>query len=545
MAFPNSSVNAATRVPDDLDISVIVTLMDDRGTFQECLSSWTRGQTYPRHRYEVVVVGSGREPGPEAIARTLVTAGDRLLIFQAPNEMALFDRGARQARGKWLLFTEAHCAAEPCCLAELVAYLEAHDGRYHGACIRTTSDGNAHPLAAMEGRWYQEGFAAWSQEGDWRKVTIRGTAVHRDAYAGVGGFKSAFGCFAEILLAAELHAAGYRLGYAPAAAIKHYNATAVRDMEAYVNEYRAGEAAFRDLEGSERFAHYFGWSEDLDGANAADRRLAFRCAARSLMRGIAQLHRPGAAAKARAMFGVLMRLTADVISTGQSGRLRAAIGYACARAQFALPARDADQRYRRFCRLWNAMSDLASARVRARNRGERGTRLGQMPERLHYRPGNLESGALIGFHGRETYEGLSFRWTSPVASMRVSLPPADYEVRVDTRHLVGAPPPAFMDAYLNGRLMPRAPESTSGIQSFQASRAMFHDGALQRLVLTSGRLRNVAPAEQRSLGIPVFSVHFVPRPATSAGFPQPDFRNESWNGSARPGHKLACADGGR
>src|SRR5262245_4657710 len=179
----------------ELDLSVVLTLMDDRGHTTECLSSWTRGQTLARERYEVVVVASGREPEVEAIARPLLTAHDRMLKYEAANELTLVEFGARQARGKWLLFTEAHCVAEPACLAELVAHLQTHESQFAGACIRSTTDGSSHPLARLEERWYREGFAAWSREGDWRKVTIRGTAVRRDAYENVGGFKSDFGCF--------------------------------------------------------------------------------------------------------------------------------------------------------------------------------------------------------------------------------------------------------------------------------------------------------------------------------------------------------------
>jgi GT2 family glycosyltransferase len=154
--------------------------------------------------------------------------------------------------------------------------------------------------------------------------------VRRDAYAAVGGFKSAFGCFAESLLAAELHAGGYRLGYAPAAAVKHYNSTDLRDLVAYVNEYRAGEAAFRRSADAARFAPYFGWSDAGNTGRILDRPLA-----------------------------------------GRYRWLRAKAAYLWARAQFALPARNAEQRYQRFCRLWARMSDAAAARAEIQNGSRR------------------------------------------------------------------------------------------------------------------------------------------------------------------------------
>jgi hypothetical protein len=504
-------VNAAAH---DLDVSVIVTLMDDRGQFRECLTGWTQGQTHPRDRYEVIVVGTGREPAPEAIARSLVTPNDHVLIFESRNEIALFDLGARRARGKWLLFTEAHCAPEPRCLAELIAYLEAHDGRYHGACIRSAPDGSSHPLAMAEARWYQHGFSTWSGEGDWRKVTIRGTAVHRDAYADVGGFKSAFGCFAETLLAAELHADGYRLGYAPAAAVKHYNSTDLRDLLAYVNEYRAGEAAFQTSADSARLAHYFDWPDAAD-AGVFDLRLAFNCAARSLRRALARPQRRATAALARAMLTTLAGLTAKAADSGRVRLLKAALAYAWARGQFALPPHDAERRYMRFCRLWDKMSDLAAARAHLRN-GEpaREPAVAKIAECLLYRPGDMAPSRLRGFHGRELYQGDAFRWTAPLAQVRVSVPAADYEMQIDTRGVAGDPPP-LLDAYLNGHVLPPVRSGDFGLAIFHAPRETFHSDSSQILVLTSGRFRRVGATEHRSLGVPIFSVRFVPRSPTS------------------------------
>ena len=423
-------MNAPAR---ELDLSVVLTLMDDRGRTAECLSSWTRGQTLARERYEVIVVGSGREPEVEAIARPLLTARDRMLRYEATQELALHDFGARQARGKWLLFTEAHCAAEPGCLAELMAYLQAHESRLAGACIRSVTDGSSPALARLEERWYADGFAAWTREGDWRKVTIRGTAVRHDAYQKVGGFKSEFGCFAEILLAAELDASGYRLGHAPAAAVKHYNSASLHEVLAYIREYRAGEVAYQSQCANEQFEAYFGWLQTWDAADAAGRKLALKCAVSSLLHAIAHPLRAGSAALARAMLGVLAYRAWDAVSAGRAELLKAAAAYAWQRARFAWPGLDGEERYRRFCRLWEVTGELArqQALLRRKPRAERQDRAAP-PTTLEYRPGIGPSDGLIGFHARETFDGQPFRWSSPLALMRVAVPPGDYEVRLDT-----------------------------------------------------------------------------------------------------------------
>jgi hypothetical protein len=503
-----------------LDFSVVLTLMDDRGHTGECLSSWTRGQTLGRERYEVIVVGSGRELEAEALARPLMTSGDRMLRCEAAKELALHDFGARQARGKWLLFTEAHCVAEPDCLAELAAYLQTHAAQFAGACIRTTSDGSSQPLARLEERWYRDGFAAWSRDGDWRKVMIRGTAVRRDAYEQVGGFKSELGCFGEILLAAELDASGYRLGYAPAAAVKHYNSTSLHEVLGYVREYREGEVAYQSRCPDEQFEAYFGGTATWDEAGAAERKLALRCALASLFHAIAHPLRAGSAAMAGAMLEVLSRRAWNAASGGRAALIRAAAAYAWTRALFAWPWADGDERYRRFCRLWEATGDLARQRALSRRKSFAEPRDRTVPsQRLEYRPGAEPSGGLIGFHARETFDGQSFRWSSPLALVRVALPAADYDVRLDTRGIRDCQRPGLLGLYLNGRRMPPVEGGMAGQIAFRAEPTMFRAGALQLVVLTSGRLRTAGSAERRALGVPVAAIRFVPleRKAADSG----------------------------
>jgi Glycosyl transferase family 2 len=294
------------------DLTVVLTLLDHQGHAAECVESWTRKQTLPRDRYEVIVVGSGKELEVEGLIRPLLSPDDRLLRRESSQELELHDHGARAARGRWLLFTEGHCVAEPSCLASLLDYLSEHAPPYAGACIRSIGDGSSNPVSKCEQRWYADGFAEWSREGDWRKVTIRGFAILRDAYLDVGGFEYRFGCFAETALAATLDQAGHGLGYAPAAALKHYDATSLDDLLGYLREYRAGELAYRATRRPEYCERYFG---------PPPPRLGLR------------------------------------------GRSAARLRYLWARARFARPGLSDDERYERFRRLWTAASDWEQQRA--------------------------------------------------------------------------------------------------------------------------------------------------------------------------------------
>jgi hypothetical protein len=297
---------------EPLDISVVLTLLDHNGHAVECVESWTRQQDLARDRYEVLVVGSGQQADAEREIEPLLTPGDRLLRCESSRELELHDHGARAARGRWLLFTEGHCVAEPTCLGFLLGYLSEHESTYAGACIRSTDGGNPSPIAKCERRWYEDGFDEWSREGDWRKVTIRGFAIRRDAYLDAGGFEHRFGCFAETAMAATLAHRGDRLGYAPAAAVKHYDATEMGTLISYVREYREGELSFRVTHPTEYCERYFGVLPP-----PMDRR----------------------------------------------ERITAWLRYLRARARFRRPLLDDDERYARFRELWVATSDREQQRA--------------------------------------------------------------------------------------------------------------------------------------------------------------------------------------
>lgn len=260
----------------------------------------------------MLVVGSGRETDVEREIRPLLTPHDRLLRQESSRELELHDHGARAARGRWVLFTEGHCVAEPGCLVSLLEYLSEHESTYAGACIRSTDGGSDNRIARCERRWYDDGFAEWSREGDWRKVTIRGFAIRRDVYLDAGGFAYRYGCFAETAMAATLDHRGDQLGYAPAAAVKHYDATDMGVLVSYIREYREGELAYREDHPAEYCERYFGMPPP---------------------------------------------------PLGRRGRIAAWLRYARARLRFSRPLLGDDERYLRFRELWTAVSDREQQRA--------------------------------------------------------------------------------------------------------------------------------------------------------------------------------------
>jgi predicted dehydrogenase len=482
------------------EFSVVVPLPDHRGHALDCLRSWTVGQDYPGDRYEVVVVGNGTEPEVEAAARAVLRPGDRLLRLETWNELAMYHHGAQAARGRWLLFTEPHCTAEPECLAELARYLASTP--CGGACLRSVPGGDA-PMARLERRLFDDGFVTWSRPGDWRKVIMRGFVLRRDVYAEVGGFEHRFDRFAEWALAATLHSRGIVLGYAAGAAVRHFDTTSFAELFPAVVSFTHGECAYRAERPGERCDRYFGAPPEWLDRQRHRRDVAWeavRSAGRSLGRGWWRAGRPGlrfAAAMARALLGHL-----PAAAFGPRPRvLQARLALRLVRLRLALARHGSEAEYRVYRRLWDAM--VTFARVDYLARHDRGGRAAGAPG-LEVDVATLSDDRLAGFHGRETFRGRDFRWTGAVATLWLDVPPGRYEVALDTGGLLA--PDRLVGVLWNGHAVP-APglERRDGRLVFRVP-AEWCAAADQVLTLTCAPLPRSSPSERRRLGVPLVAV---------------------------------------
>jgi glycosyltransferase involved in cell wall biosynthesis len=90
-------------------VSVVVPAYNAADTLSLCLSALAR-QDFPAEDYEVVVVDDGSTDATADVARR---SGVR--VFSQPNAgpAAARNHGAQEARGEFLLFTDADCAPVP------------------------------------------------------------------------------------------------------------------------------------------------------------------------------------------------------------------------------------------------------------------------------------------------------------------------------------------------------------------------------------------------------------------------------------------------
>jgi predicted dehydrogenase len=504
----SAAPDVAPRAESGLEFSLLITLPDHYGHAVECVRSWTRDQTYPRDRYEVIIIGNGSEPEVESAVRALLGPHDRFLLIPTDNDLEMCHRGTEVARGRWLLFTEPHCTGEPECLAELADYL----GRTTcaGACLRSVT-GNRQTMARLEDRMFQEGFADFSRPGDWRKVILRGFVLRSDVYREVGGFEYQFERFSEWALAATLHARGFAVGYAPGAGVKHFNTTSFAQLFPGVASFTRGECAYRAARPAEYCERYFGSPPEW-----LDRSKLRRDVGREVVSAVWRSSwRDGwghGALGVRFILAMAREMVAALPSALFGARahvLGARLGLLVARLRLGWLSVGEEATYRAYRRLWDAMVRFTRLEYLAGHEGRTPT---DEIQAVQFNVAELPDDRLTGFHARETWQGRSFRWMGAAGMMRLDVPSGSYGVCLDTGGVVGPVSKRPVGIFWNGHKVSRAGlRCDDGHLSFSVPAEWVVSGRQQTLTLTCAPVSLRNSQESRRLGLPIFGVTLVPR----------------------------------
>ena len=92
-------------------VSVIIPHLDDLSGLDRCLVA-LESQNFGRDRFEILVVDNGSTCGAAAVSNCIAGRA-RLLIEQQPGAGRARNRGASEARGDILAFTDADCLPRP------------------------------------------------------------------------------------------------------------------------------------------------------------------------------------------------------------------------------------------------------------------------------------------------------------------------------------------------------------------------------------------------------------------------------------------------
>lgn len=477
-------------------LSVVLPLVDDRGYGESAIASWT-GQKASAGCFEIVAVAAGRHGSLVERCRALLRPQDRMETAPGAGEVELYAAGIRAARGEFLLFTEAHCIADPGAVAAVLDHLSGSPGcalQLSGQALA------ANGFARFETRLLKEGQAAFPGDA-WRRVSLRGFVVRRSALSAAGGLLASCGRFAEAVLAIRLARLGIGIEHCPAAQVRHGNCKRARDLAAALRPLGRGQAVWRERceagHETEFLPPLSDWSE-----RAAWRRPLARHAVAVLLQILRRaLVDVGWRTHARSAVRALPNYLLAALLGSRVPQLRAAARAVLflAAARCGLPG----WRYPAYRRAssellrWGVLDHAAASPLPA------------APTGLLLYPARLPDGVFAGFYGRERWQAEDdeprVRWSRPFAMLRFAPPAGDYHLHFEL-HTPLAGESGVTRIFFNGW-----PLTAGADGSFRIERRWFAPGE-QILAFASPPFHPARRGldDRRELGLAVFAVRVVP-----------------------------------
>ncbi len=201
-------------------ISVIVPTYRRPDSLRRCLRHLA-DQSYPRDRFEVILVddGSGKPP-EDAVAEIRGRLAVTLYTQQHAGPAAARNTGSRHAAGEYLAFTDDDCAPAPDWLAQLAACWHEHPAAGVGG--RTVNQLRANLCAAVSQVIVSLAYDYYNKKrDDARFFASNNLSFPSSIYRELGGFDESFRWSEDRELCDRWRHAGLRLVFAPAAVVYH------------------------------------------------------------------------------------------------------------------------------------------------------------------------------------------------------------------------------------------------------------------------------------------------------------------------------------
>jgi hypothetical protein len=218
--------------------SVIIPLEFHRGQWERCWRAWN-AQTVERSAYEIILVVP---PNFQEHILLNERSAACLEFSTGSHDIDVCAVGAAKARGKYLLFTEAHCWPEPDVLERCLEAINTHPDWAGFSCLSLPVTYNR--LSKASASMYLADIEHAVQVRSRPKNLYQCFVTAREAYEDCGGFKSGLGHFAEWELAASYFQRGYKIGYFPKARFHHYYSGSLSDIRAFTLNFVAGEIRY-------------------------------------------------------------------------------------------------------------------------------------------------------------------------------------------------------------------------------------------------------------------------------------------------------------
>jgi len=479
-------------------ITVVFPIIDVRGRAADHVRRWTHQQTLPRECYRMVAASD--DATDSQIREVALLLGPHDELFHAPGAhgmTGLWNAGAKRVRTPWLVIVEGHSLADPGCLAAVARWIAGNPSAQVGNFTVGHRDG--YLLARLSKRWFDMIHASWRSPGEWPRIIGSGFAIRTDVFEAMGGFEAEYDLFAVHLLAARLHAREINVGVIPDATVVHVDDETMRDHHFDTARFVWGEMEARSRIDPVFFERYFGpaplWANQL-----RDRpRVALRMAKSVVAAAMAY---PKRIAELAGLLGPLAVATVVSDSMRVAAKRLAVALEEVAVERLPLPA---EWRWTTFLRAHRRVVGLTQIEWRRRR-----TALPAFHRSVDRWPiERLGPDAIIGVHGLESHGGRLFRWTEPVALVRIAPSEPEFELRIETAGIRGNPLAAMIAVVVNGRVLPRELLSAThdGTLVVRLPES-WSAGAQGGLVLICSPLdaTRAKSSDPRRLGLPILSI---------------------------------------
>jgi len=217
-------------------VSVIAPTYNRKEMLMECLTSLFN-QTYPKDRYEIIVVNDGSTDGTEEVLKEYAKKAPcafKWLTQQNRGPSAARNLGVKNARGEIICFIDDDCVAEKKWIENLIS-----------GFVMEKIGGVGGKIKAYNPKTSVEKYARMDQESAIRNsfLITCNAAYRRDVLESVNGFDSNLRYGGDdIDVGIKVKQMGYELKYAPDAIVYHKHRTTLNDLVKQRYNYGVGEA---------------------------------------------------------------------------------------------------------------------------------------------------------------------------------------------------------------------------------------------------------------------------------------------------------------
>ena len=253
--------------------SIIIPTYERPEQLATCLQSLTR-QDYPHGRFEVLVVDDGGAQSLESLIGEFRERLDvRLLRQKNTGPAGARNFGAAHARGEFLAFTDDDCAPDTGWLRALHSYLGRTPSRLVGG--RTLNALSLNPYSATSQLIIEVVYSHYNADpNDARFFASNNLALSAERFREMRGFNQSFTTSEDREFCGRWLARGYRMTYAPEAAIYHAHNLTLSSLWRQHFDYGRGALRFHrgcNANGNGRFKPDLDFYRKLMRAPASQR----------------------------------------------------------------------------------------------------------------------------------------------------------------------------------------------------------------------------------------------------------------------------------